>query len=60
MNNITNTPDNSSHKRKIYDPKCVGGFVQPPAKKIRVKRGALCELVNQPGDVMYEVRFPMV
>jgi len=60
MNNITNTLDNSSKKRKTYDLSCVGGFAQPRAKKVRTKRGALNELVNQPGDVMYEVRSSMV
>jgi hypothetical protein len=64
MNTITNTrpqpwPGGTSggnNKRETYDQKYVGVDEQPPVKKVRLKRGALDGLVNQPGDVMYEVR----
>ena len=49
-----------NNKRKAYDQEYVGVDKQPRVKKIRLKRGALDELVNQPGDVLYEVRTSLV
>ena len=50
-----------SNKRKTYDQRYVIVGEQPRAiKKGRLKRGALDDLVNQPGDVIYEVRSPLV
>jgi len=50
-------PDSTSgsNKRNTYDQRYVTVGEQPRAKKARLKRGALGELVNQPEDVMYEV-----
>jgi hypothetical protein len=65
MDASTNTlaqPDGTpgSNKRKTYDQRYVIVGEQPRVKKVRLKRGALDDLVNQPGDVMYEVRSSLV
>jgi hypothetical protein len=66
MNTFTNTlaqpggTSGSINKRKTYDQRYVGVAEPPRAKKVRLKRGALDEFVNQPGDVMYEVRTNVV
>lgn len=65
MDASTNTlaqPDGTlgSNKRNTYDQRYVIVGEQPRAKKVRLKRGALDDLVSQPEDVMYEVGSPLV